>query len=135
MAYPEKVFPPLDKRHAQADLLSRSTRRNVRPGILWFDEYTYMHSVSVCALMIALARQLGLPAETVREAGLAGLLQRASGSDAGAEPEGAAGAEGEVAADLSKPGIEDRIVGRESAAAWGFEHLDELWSGITRSRA
>ena len=95
MAYPEKVFPPLDKRHAQADLLSRSTRRNVRPGILWFDEYTYMHSVSVCALMIALARQLGLPAETGREGGLAGLLQRAAGSDAGAEPEGAAGAEGQ----------------------------------------
>jgi hypothetical protein len=38
-------------------------------------------------------------------------------------------------ADLSKPGIEDRIVGRESAAAWGFEHLDELWSGIPQSRA
>ncbi len=38
------------------------------------DEYTYMHSVAVCALMIALARQLGLPEEQVREAGEAGLL-------------------------------------------------------------
>lgn len=38
------------------------------------DEYTYMHSVAVCALMIALARQLNLPEPTVREAGLAGLL-------------------------------------------------------------
>ena len=38
------------------------------------DEYTYMHSVAVCALMIALARQLNLPETTVREAGLAGLL-------------------------------------------------------------
>lgn len=38
------------------------------------DEYTYMHSVSVCALMIALARQLGLDEEQIREAGLAGLL-------------------------------------------------------------
>lgn len=38
------------------------------------DEYTYMHSVAVCALMIALARQLGLPEAVVREAGLAGLL-------------------------------------------------------------
>lgn len=38
------------------------------------DEYTYMHSVAVCALMIALARQLGLPEAAVREAGLAGLL-------------------------------------------------------------
>lgn len=38
------------------------------------DEYTYMHSVAVCALMIALARQLNLAEDTVREAGFAGLL-------------------------------------------------------------
>ena len=38
------------------------------------DEYTYMHSVAVCALMIALARQLDLPEKQVTEAGLAGLL-------------------------------------------------------------
>lgn len=38
------------------------------------DEYTYMHSVAVCALMIALARTLGLDAGLVRQAGLAGLL-------------------------------------------------------------
>jgi putative nucleotidyltransferase with HDIG domain len=38
------------------------------------DEYTYMHSVAVCALMIALARQLGLDEDMVRECGLAGLL-------------------------------------------------------------
>jgi putative nucleotidyltransferase with HDIG domain len=38
------------------------------------DEYTYMHSVAVCALMIALARNLGLTEGQVREAGLAGLL-------------------------------------------------------------
>lgn len=38
------------------------------------DEYTYMHSVAVCALMIALARQLNLGDDMVREAGFAGLL-------------------------------------------------------------
>jgi putative nucleotidyltransferase with HDIG domain len=38
------------------------------------DEYTYMHSVAVCALMIALARQLNLDDQRVRESGLAGLL-------------------------------------------------------------
>ena len=38
------------------------------------DEYTYMHSVAVCALMIALARQLRLDDNMVRECGLAGLL-------------------------------------------------------------
>ena len=38
------------------------------------DDYTYMHSVAVCALMVALARQLGLAEAEAREAGLAGLL-------------------------------------------------------------
>lgn len=38
------------------------------------DEYTYMHSVAVCGLMIGLARQLDLPPLLVEEAGLAGLL-------------------------------------------------------------
>ncbi|MCO5125113.1 MAG: HD-GYP domain-containing protein [Rhizobacter sp.] len=38
------------------------------------DDYTYMHSVAVCALMIALARQLGLDEDAVRAAGTAGLL-------------------------------------------------------------
>lgn len=38
------------------------------------DEYTYMHSVAVSALMIALARQLGFENDEVHEAGMAGLL-------------------------------------------------------------
>lgn len=38
------------------------------------DDYTYMHSVAVCAMMIALARQLGQGQEQVRAAGVAGLL-------------------------------------------------------------
>lgn len=38
------------------------------------DDYTYMHSVAVCALMIALGRQLELQDDEIREAGLAGLL-------------------------------------------------------------
>ena len=38
------------------------------------DDYTFMHSVAVCALMIALARQLDLDEEQTREAGMAGLL-------------------------------------------------------------
>ncbi|MBL8267958.1 HD-GYP domain-containing protein [Steroidobacter sp.] len=38
------------------------------------DEYTYMHSVSVCALMVSLGRQLGLDEATLRDAGMAGLL-------------------------------------------------------------
>lgn len=59
--------------------ISNSVMRN--PGALislarlkTADDYTYMHSVAVCALMIALARQLGLDEEQTRQAGLAGLL-------------------------------------------------------------
>ena len=38
------------------------------------DDYTYMHSVAVCAMMVALAKQLGLDEGQIRSAGLAGLL-------------------------------------------------------------
>lgn len=38
------------------------------------DDYTYLHSVAVCALMIALGRQMGQEGEVLRELGLAGLL-------------------------------------------------------------
>ena len=64
---------------ALVDEISSSVVRN--PGALislarlkTADDYTYMHSVAVCALMVALARQLGLDAKQVREAGMAGLL-------------------------------------------------------------
>ncbi|MGE5492242.1 MAG: HD-GYP domain-containing protein [Actinomycetota bacterium] len=59
--------------------ISNSVLRN--PGALislarlkTADDYTYMHSVAVCALMIALARQLGLDDDQTRELGMAGLL-------------------------------------------------------------
>ncbi|MBU0917981.1 HD-GYP domain-containing protein [Aquabacterium parvum] len=38
------------------------------------DDYTFMHSVAVCALMVALGKQLGLGEADCREAGLAGLV-------------------------------------------------------------
>jgi len=38
------------------------------------DDYSYMHSVAVCALMVSLARQLGMDENGCRQAGLAGLL-------------------------------------------------------------
>lgn len=38
------------------------------------DDYTYMHSVAVCAMMVSLAKQLGLDEEQTRLAGLAGLM-------------------------------------------------------------
>lgn len=38
------------------------------------DDYTYMHSVAVCAMMTALAKELGLNEKEIRQAGLAGLM-------------------------------------------------------------
>jgi HD-GYP domain-containing protein (c-di-GMP phosphodiesterase class II) len=38
------------------------------------DEYTYLHSVAVCALMVALGRTLGMDEISCREAGLGGFL-------------------------------------------------------------
>jgi HD-GYP domain-containing protein (c-di-GMP phosphodiesterase class II) len=61
------------------DEISASVLRN--PGALvslarlkTVDDYTYLHSVAVCGLMIALARQLGLPESDMREIGMAGLV-------------------------------------------------------------
>jgi putative nucleotidyltransferase with HDIG domain len=69
---PEAVMPMVEEindsvsRHPDA-LLSVVRLKN-------HDEYTYMHSVAVCALMVSLARRLGLPEEQVRDAGAAGML-------------------------------------------------------------
>ena len=38
------------------------------------DDYTYLHSVAVCALMIALSKQLGFSDADLKDAGMAGLL-------------------------------------------------------------
>jgi putative nucleotidyltransferase with HDIG domain len=38
------------------------------------DDYSYMHSMAVCALMISLGRQLGMDVDECRVAGMAGLL-------------------------------------------------------------
>lgn len=61
------------------DQISSSVMRN--PGALISlarlknaDDYTYMHSVAVCALMVALSRQLGFGEAETRAAGMAGLL-------------------------------------------------------------
>lgn len=38
------------------------------------DDYTFLHSVSVCTFMVAFCRSVGLDADTTRQAGLGGLL-------------------------------------------------------------
>ncbi|MEW6590340.1 MAG: HD-GYP domain-containing protein [Pseudomonadota bacterium] len=64
---------------ALVEEISASVLRN--PGALislarlkTADDYTYMHSVAVCALMVSLGKQLGLGEHELREAGMAGLL-------------------------------------------------------------
>jgi HD-GYP domain-containing protein (c-di-GMP phosphodiesterase class II) len=61
------------------DEISGSVLRN--PGALVSlarlksrDDYSYMHSVAVCALMVALGRQIGLRDDECRVIGLAGLM-------------------------------------------------------------
>lgn len=61
------------------DDINQSVARN--PGALISlarlknkDDYTYLHSVAVCALMIGLGRTLGLTGEVLKSAGMAGLL-------------------------------------------------------------
>lgn len=65
--------------HSLVQEITDSVTRN--PGALislarlkTADDYTYMHSVAVCALMVALAKQLKLDEKTTRQAGMAGLL-------------------------------------------------------------
>jgi len=61
------------------DEINASVERN--PGALislarlkTADDYTFMHSIAVCGLMLSLGRQLGLDGRQLRDAGLAGLL-------------------------------------------------------------
>lgn len=61
------------------DEISGSVQRNAYAliGIVRLkskDEYTYLHSVAVCALMVNFARHLALPEAMTRELGLAGLV-------------------------------------------------------------
>jgi putative nucleotidyltransferase with HDIG domain len=59
--------------------IARSVRRNAGALVSLArlktkDDYSYMHSVAVCALMVSLARRLGLDEDGCRAAGAAGLM-------------------------------------------------------------
>jgi putative nucleotidyltransferase with HDIG domain len=84
-------FVPLVDDIAASLLRNRSTMTSVL-RLKQKDEYTYMHSVSVAALMIGLSRELGLEESQVREAGMAGLLH-----------------------DIGKMTIDDAILGKPGA--------------------
>lgn len=75
----EGELPSQDAARALADEVSESVMRH--PGALVSlsrlkaqDDYVYLHSLAVSAMMVALARQLSMDEERCRLAGLAGLL-------------------------------------------------------------
>lgn len=72
MASAEAVLPLVDD--IAASVLRNSGALVSLVRLKQADDYTYMHSVAVCAMMVMLARQLDLPDQQVRDYGLAGLL-------------------------------------------------------------
>jgi HD-GYP domain-containing protein (c-di-GMP phosphodiesterase class II) len=62
------VTEVVDSVHRNSDALVSLSRLKLA------DEYTYLHSVAVCALMVALGRQFGFNQQQSHEAGMAGLM-------------------------------------------------------------
>ncbi len=58
----------IDQVEADAKALISVTRLKTK------DDYTYMHSLSVCALMVAMAQRQGMERGEIRDLGMAGLL-------------------------------------------------------------
>jgi HD-GYP domain-containing protein (c-di-GMP phosphodiesterase class II) len=69
---PDAVMPLVDEISASVERNTHALISLVR--LKTADDYTYMHSIAVCALMTTLAKELKLPAEETRQAGLAGLM-------------------------------------------------------------
>jgi HD-GYP domain-containing protein (c-di-GMP phosphodiesterase class II) len=70
---------PIGEMSALVDEINESVSRN--SGALLSlarlknkDDYTYLHSVAVCALMIALGKQMGIEGDALKSLGMAGLL-------------------------------------------------------------
>ncbi len=73
---------PVEQAYPVVEEIHRSVARNTDALISLVrlknqDQYTYLHSVAVCALMIGLGKQLGLEGEALRRAGVAGLFHDA----------------------------------------------------------
>ncbi|MGY1489386.1 HD-GYP domain-containing protein [Methylobacillus pratensis] len=81
MFHEARLGRAVDSRQAASLVTDISSSVSRNPGALislarlkTYDDYTYMHSVAVCGLMIVLAMQLEMDEEEVRICGLAGLL-------------------------------------------------------------
>lgn len=73
---------PVEHAYPVVDEIHRSVARNTDALLSLVrlktqDQYTYLHSVAVCALMIGLGKQLGLEGELLRRVGVAGLFHDA----------------------------------------------------------
>lgn len=79
------------------------------------DNYTYLHCIAVCALMIGLARRMGLDEQGVRQSGMAGLLHDVGKSRV-------------PLAVLNKPGPLDapEWAIMKAHSRWGYEILQPL---------
>ncbi|BBP01232.1 HD-GYP domain-containing protein [Sulfuriferula nivalis] len=70
---------PMDEMENLVDEINQSVARN-NTALLSLvrlktkDDYTYLHSVAVCALMIALGKNLGIEGNELKSLGMAGLL-------------------------------------------------------------
>jgi putative nucleotidyltransferase with HDIG domain len=70
---------PMDEMENLVDEINQSVTRN-NTALLSLvrlknkDDYTYLHSVAVCALMIALGKHLGIEGNELKSLGMAGLL-------------------------------------------------------------
>ncbi|MBV7257932.1 HD-GYP domain-containing protein [Pacificimonas sp. WHA3] len=72
MVRTEELSPLVDE-ISDVIVSSRGTFHNVL-SLKSRDEYTYLHSVAVCAMMIKFSRKLGIREQEIPEFGLAGLL-------------------------------------------------------------
>ncbi|MDA8415842.1 MAG: HD-GYP domain-containing protein [Betaproteobacteria bacterium] len=73
---------PVEQAYPVVEEIHRSVERNTDALISLVrlktqDQYTYLHSVAVCALMIGLGKQLGLDGVLLRRVGVAGLFHDA----------------------------------------------------------
>jgi len=66
------VMPLVDEIYQSIDRNSDALMNLVR--LKTADDYTYMHSVAVCVLMISLGRRLGLDEKLLHQVGMAGLM-------------------------------------------------------------
>lgn len=70
---------PMDEMEDLVDEINQSVARNNNALLSLVrlktkDDYTYLHSVAVCALMIALGKNLGITGSELKSLGMAGLL-------------------------------------------------------------